>query len=354
MFDSKLSELHTLAQMHRPAWQQKVAGFSLIELMISLTIGLVIAIAAMSAYLGSASASKISDAQSRMNEDAQAALSLIAQQLRLTGANPTQANRADAFRHNPVFDTTYVGGTSTAYGTTTLASLGITVVPGSYTMSAFSIRGCDGTFSNITSAGNLTSLTCNGGTTTLPDSFAVSYEADKFNTIATSGGLATDCVGGALSTASATFPTGGSTTATWAIADNRFYVKSSSAGIPSLYCKGAVSSEQPMVENVEDMQLTYGVVSTSNNISTATVAGYLTANEVVTESTMALLTSDADRWGRVLTVRICVVVRSENAVAPDSASSSYIQCDGSIDSSKTDMRLRKAYTTTVVLRNRRF
>jgi type IV pilus assembly protein PilW len=354
MFDSKLSELRAVAHTHRSSRRHRTAGFSLIELMISLTIGLVIAIAAMSAYLGSATASKMSDAQSRMNEDAQAALNLIVQQLRLAGANPVQANRADTFRHNPVFDPTYVGGTSTVYGTTTLAGLGITVVPGTYTMSAFPIRGCDGTFSNITSAANLSSLTCAGTTTTLPDSLAVSYEADKFNTIATSAGLATDCVGGALSATSATFPSGGSTTATWAVADNRFYVKSSSSGIPSLYCKGAASSEQPLVENVEDMQLNYGVVSTSNTTSTATVAGYLAASDVVTDSTMALLTSDADRWGRVLSVRVCVVVRSESAIAPDTGSSSYTKCDGSTDSSKTDMRLRRAYSTTVVLRNRRF
>ena len=81
-------------------------GFSLIELLVSITIGLVVVIAAMSAYLGSADASKAADAQARMNEDAQAALNLLTQQLRLAASNPVNAGRADAFRHNPVFDTT--------------------------------------------------------------------------------------------------------------------------------------------------------------------------------------------------------------------------------------------------------
>lgn len=322
-------------------------GFSLVELMISLTIGLVIVIAAMSAYLGSASASKMADAQSRMNEDAQAALSVLTQQLRLTGANPVQGNRADDFRHNPVFDPTYVGGTSTAYGTSSY-----TVSPGTYTTSAFSIRGCDGTFNNSITATSLTGLTCASGTTTLPDSIAVSYEADQYDT-AGSGGFAADCVGSSLPVVTATFPSGTSTTGNWAVADNRFYIGSSTAGVPSLYCKGINSGTQPLVENVEDMQFLYGTVSTTATSATATIAGYLTANQVLTETNMALLASDAARWGRVLTVRICIVVRSESPVAPDIASASYVKCDGNVDTSKTDLRLRRAYSTTVVLRNRR-
>jgi type IV pilus assembly protein PilW len=353
MFVSKLSEMNTMQHPRTLTHRRLGRGFSLIELMISLTIGLVIAVAAMSAYLGTASASKMTDAQSRMNEDGQAALNLLTSQLRLAGANPVQANRANAFRHNPVFNSTYVGGTSTAYGTSTLAAIGVSVSPVTYTMASFALRGCDGTFGSITSAVDISSLTCAGGTTTLPDSIAVSYEADRYNTISTSTGRATDCVGGSLPTASATFSSGVSTTATWAVADNRFYVKSSAGGIPSLYCKGAASLEQPLVENVEDMQLQYGVVSTTANSPTATVAGYLTADGVITETNMALLASDADRWGRVITVRICVVVRSETPVAPDAASASYTKCDGSTDSSKTDLRLRRAYSTTVVLRNRR-
>lgn len=64
------------------------AGFSLIELLVSLAIGLIIMVAAISAYVGSAGANRMSDAQSRMNEDAQAALGILAQQIRMAGNNP--------------------------------------------------------------------------------------------------------------------------------------------------------------------------------------------------------------------------------------------------------------------------
>jgi type IV pilus assembly protein PilW len=330
---------------HQQRQLSRAAGFSLIELMVSLTIGLVIALAAMSAYLGAASSSKMSEAQARMNEDAQAALNVLAQQVRMAGANPVQPNRADVFRHNPVYDPTYVGGTVTSYGNGTTS---FTVSVG---MSGFAIRGCDGTFSNVTTVTNLDSFS-NCGTSTLPDSIAVSYEADRYNTVP-SGTAPTDCVGSAIpTTVNATFTTGPSTTASFTVADNRFYVASVS-GVPSLYCKGIGGSTQPLVENIEDMQFTYGTVSTTATSTTATVAGYLSAAEVIALAPTANAAGYSTAWGKVLSVRICVVARSESPVVSNAASGQYYKCDNNLDTSKTDLRLRRAYSTTVVLRNRR-
>lgn len=330
----------------RQRYVHRATGFSLIELMVSLTIGLVIALAAMSAYLGAAGSSKMSDAQSRMNEDAQAALNVLAQQIRTAGANPVQSNRATQFLHDPVYDPTYVGGTVTAYG----------AVPPAYTvsaaLSAFSIRGCDGTFSNITTVSNLDSFS-NCGTSTLPDSIAISYEADRYNTIPKSTGEPTDCVGSAIpTTVNATFTSGPSTTATFRVADNRFYIASVS-GVPSLYCKGSGGLTQPLVENIEDMQFMYGTVSTTATSTTATVAGYLDAAGVIALAPTANTAGYSTAWGKVMTVRICVVVRSENPVVSNTDSGKFYDCSNNLDTSKTDLRLRRAYSTTVVLRNRR-
>lgn len=296
-------------------------GFSLIELMVSLTIGLVIIVAAMSAYLGAAAAGKMADAQSRMNEDAQAALAILSQQLRMAGSNPIQSN---------------------LYGTPSFTT--------SPTYTSFSIRGCDEKFSDITSATSLDTLTC-AGTSTLPDSIAVNYEADKYNTARTEGDLPTDCLGNALTTTTATFAPSANT-ATYAVADTRLYIGTSSTILsPSLYCKGngGASTAQPLVENIEDMQLTYGATSAS---TTATVAGYLTANELMTETSLAAL-GEAARWEKVKTVRICIIVRSESSVVSDTASAKYFNCaNPPVLTDAPDLRLRRAYTTTVVLRNR--
>ena len=140
---------------------------------------------------------------------------------------------------------------------------------------------------------------------------------------------------------------------TYTVADNRFYISTSADIVaPTLYCKGNSSVAQPLVENVENMQLTYGTVSAATTATTANVAGYLTAGSFVDATTIALPT-DAERWAKVVTVRICVVVRSESLVAPDAASARYLDCSGTVVTTPPDLRLRRAYTTTVVLRNRR-
>ena len=261
--------------------------------------------------------------------------SQLSQQLRMAGTNPKQPNRTASAPRNPVFDNT-----------------------------TYPIRGCDGTFGLITSASNIQSLTCSNTTSTLPDSIAISYEADRYNTSASSGGAATDCVGSTLvGTSSSVVTSNGTSTSssvvTYTVADNRFYIgTATSAGlvVPSLYCKGSNSSTQPLVENIEDMQFTYG--TSPAGTATSTVAGYLAAvgvetdTNVATGDTIALssLTS-AQRWGRVITVRICVLARSEIPLAPDTNSAKYVGCNGAVVT-PSDLRLRRAYHTTVVLRNR--
>lgn len=311
-----------------PLGRHAVRGLSLIELMVSLTIGLILMVAIVSAYLGSAGASRMAEAQGRINEDAQAALTILTQQLRMAGNNPMQTGYTSAQPTNPVFVT-----------------------------STYMLRGCDGTFSNITTAADIASLTCTAGTNALPDSLAVSYEADKFNTVPTSTGVATDCLGqGIASTAATVDKSNGTisvpTAVTYTVADNRFYIGTSGViTSPSLYCKGNGGAQQPMVENVEDMQFRYGTAPTTG---TVTVAGYLTADEI-SNSALSALPDDPSRWSRTVTVRVCVLIRSEQPVVSDAASAKYFRCfaaNGEDPVDAPDRRLRRAYYTTVVMRNR--
>mgnify|MGYP003609422110 CR=1 FL=1 len=297
----------------------RMSGLSLVELMVSIAIGLVVTIAVLSSYIGSLGATRMAEAQVRMNEDGQAALTILAQTIRMAGNNPKQQD----------------------YHSTTPRNL---ITP------TFIIRGCDGTFSNIDVAAttNYADLTCAGSGG--PDSIAVRYEADRYNTVPnTAGGLPTDCLGQDLPVITGNVlknVPAVPTDVTYTVADNRFYVSSTVSLSPGLYCKGnGGATAQRLVENVEDLQFIYGAAPIA--AATPPVAGYITA------STLDGLDPDiALRWGKVATVRICVLIRSEEAVAPDAASAGYTQCDGSTNSSPPDLRLRKAYSTTVVLRNR--
>ncbi len=317
-------------------------GLSMIELMVSLVIGLIVMIAIVSAYLGSAGASRMAEAQGRMNEDAQAALTILTQQLRMAGNNPKQTNYPSAAPGDPL----------------PLSDRNPVFPAGSYIL-----RGCDGTFSNIagaTPAADIPALICATGTNALPDSIAIRYEAEKFNTVPTSGGAATDCLGQSLTTVTGTHPVWDAATAavnpaapiTYTVAENRFYIGTSTViKSPSLYCKGNGGvNPQPLVENVEDMQFVYGTAPST--ATTLSVGGYLSAANILSDSGLAALADDPSRWSKVMTVRICVLVRSELPVVSDAASAQYIQCDGTLNTSPPDLRLRRAYTTTVVLRNR--
>ena len=291
-----------------------------------MTIGLIITIAVFSSYLGALGASKVTEAQSRMNEDAQATLTILTQQLRMAGYKPDKDYRND------------------------------------YVPSSYFIRGCDGTFSNIKEAANLEKLTCDAAKTIAPDSIAISYEADKYNTIPTSlatGSLPTDCLGSKLLPSTGKLRTvvdgiDELTDVAFAMADIRFYIASTSS-VPSLYCKGngVNSKAQALVENIEDLQFVYGMVkpppTTEAEVRTAPVKGYVRADQFLD----AGLKDDAASWGKNITVRICILVRSDKPVLSSDTSAQYVKCDGTLDTAPPDFRLRRAYHTTVVLRNRR-
>ena len=133
-----------IAQIISGPRPSRLAGLTLIELLVSMVLGLLIILAATSTYLGASGAGRMAEAQGRMNEDGQAALSILSQQIRMAGNNPDQPNRVVESRRNPV----YLPNTLTS----------------TLTLTAFSIRGCDGKATNITATVTIDGLTCAAGT----------------------------------------------------------------------------------------------------------------------------------------------------------------------------------------------
>lgn len=307
--------------MRASAPQNRQRGLTLVELMISIVIALILMAAIVTAYSGSSAAARTAQLQGRMNEDAQAALGILARELRQAGNNPAQPDRA-APQNNPLPTPT------------------------------FAVRGCDQKFTNLNSATSTFALTCAAaGPGAGPASIAIVYEADAFNTVPNSHGTPTDCLGSSLASIDNPTFTDARTpiTPTFYVAENRFYIGTSTVIVnPSLYCMGnGGGGPQPLVENIENLALTYG---TATPAATSTVAGYLAAYTVDNDTT-TLSGSLDNRWRFVRTVRVCVIVRSAEPVAPTASSASYYDCAGNRVTSPPDLRLRRAFTTTVVLRN---
>ena len=295
-------------------------GFSLLELLIATSIGMVITVGAIAVFANSTGASKTTEAQSRMNEDAQAALSLLSREIKMAGNNPIISVTKGKADRNPISDLT--------------------------------LRGCSGMLNFDVNSVSDDKLTCEISSSSQPHSLFLRYEADQWNTAA-SAGKPTDCLGTKL-----TPPPGLPN-----IVENRYYIDTSQVIRPrSLYCKGngGLGFAQPMIENIEDLKFRFGTAimpapapPASAASAPKLIAGYLSATEVEKLASSQQKSDIAIAWNQVLTVQICIVVRSEaiNLVA-DNASSTYTKCDGTQDTSQTDRRLRRAYTTTVALRNR--
>lgn len=312
-------------------------GFTLIELMISLTIGLVILAAALSTFSTSSRSSQLSQAETQLNEDGILALNLIQQQLKQAG-----------------------------YSQQLIPSNGATVM-GNYAGPA--VRGCTGGFTDAAAAFDALSCTGRGS-----DAIAIRYEATTDNTTDTDAKLATNCLGNGINalTPSQVSPPptpapGMPPPGNYALADNRYLVTDASTAA-MLSCRGmekrdavnAIGGSQPLLANVESMRILYGVANRPSIELAATydpqrhqIVKYLDAAGVDALASSGVLANLAeDRWGRVLSVRVCLQMRSDRPVRDVPAGGfAYKRCDNT-DHTGTDGYLRRTFTTTVLLRNR--
>jgi type IV pilus assembly protein PilW len=311
-------------------------GLSLIELMVSLTIGLFLLGAVGIIYVNTVTTSRSSTQDSQMNEDAALALELLQQQIRLTGL-------------------------------TNINAAGNLLFPG------VAIRGCDGDTASTVAGASFTdvgvafsALACNGGGTR-SDSFAVRYEASLLQSqpvtvggVQFPGNCAHEAIAAWAVTPAEGVPVRVPPTPPIALADNRYYIANDADGTPSLFCQGRTGAgfgnATALIPNIEDMQVQYAVTAlpTPNNPIPHQIAGYVDADhEVLTRVSVAPQPSP---WTRVAAMRICLVARSARAVPTgDNAATDvgrYVDCNGNVQT-PNDRLVRRAYVTTIQLRNMR-
>jgi type IV pilus assembly protein PilW len=276
------------------------SGITLIEVMISLVIGLVIVIAVMVTYVGSSRSSRFQAAYSQMNEDAQVAMALLQRDIQLAGyARPTAINGGNSF--TPTFvDRPVVG--------------------------------CDQGFSAAPAVASSTACNAAAGSPAIE----VGYEADVQNTVPTGAGVPSDCLGAALPVVAGA--------QAYYIARNRFYIANSAvSGRPELHCSSypnaASRAGQPLVENIESWQIWYGERNAEVVVpAPRQIVRYVTAANV------------AD-WNNVLAVKICILVRSSERVVIAEEPVRYLDCNLA-QQVVNDGLLRRAYFVTSTLRSK--
>lgn len=294
-------------------------GRTLLELMISISIGLVVIGAVFVVYLGTTASSRQSSANNRISEDAAIAMAILGNNLRMAGYSPPRA--------------LFSPGSALVDGVKA-------VVPDRHYVGP-AIRGCDFGFS---SAANVAFdfITCNPSSSPGPAAFVVRYEGDGFNTIPISGNPS-DCLTNGI-----TANTDSAYDATsYKLVESRFSVDTSASnGTPELYCAGsggaAPFTRQPLMQFVENMAISYGIAE--DNLG-GNVVRYVSQTQLdaITPGTTDSL------WARVVSVKLCLVLRSETR--DQNGGGNYIDCAGNSVASPNGF-IRRSFTSVFALRNR--
>ena len=294
-------------------------GRTLLELMISISIGLVVIGAVFVVYMVTTASSRQSSANNRITADAAIAMAILGNNLRMAGYSPPRA--------------LFSPGSALVDGVKA-------VVPDRHYVGP-AIRGCDFGFS---SAANVAFdlITCNPSSSPGPAAFVVRYEGDSFNTIPISGNPSDCLTNGITANTVSTYDA-----TSYKLVESRFSVDTSASnGTPELYCAGsggaAPFTRQPLMQFVENMAISYGIAE--DNLG-GNVVRYVSQTQLdaITPGTTDSL------WARVVSVKLCLVLRSETR--DQNGGGNYIDCAGNSVASPNGF-IRRSFTSVFALRNR--
>jgi type IV pilus assembly protein PilW len=295
--------------------KKQQAGFTLIEMMVALLIGMVIVGAVLASYVSVGRNSRAQSAWAELNENAQIALLLMTRDLQMAGySQPVGVSGSgtdNAIIARPYADRAVFG---CAWGLVSNNNRKQTA-PWDATVCA----AANGVENHV---------------------IEISYEADLATTSPTGTGVPSDCIGSAVPSNTLDVGAGdASSSLTYYLTRNRYYLATAAntkTGQTELYCaSNQGGSGQPLVDGVEQMKFWYGEATSAEP---RRIVRYVTADGV----------SD---WGRVLSVRVCVLLRSENDALGADDPLNYLDCDG-VERSADDRHPRRVYFTTATLRNK--
>lgn len=273
----------------------RVAGFSLLELMVGSFIGLLLVGLVLVQVVIAGRSQRLQAAQGQMVEDAQIAIELLRTDFMMTGyGRPLRAQSAPA---------------GLASWQTALDGPGLWACDHGFASSNDNARPQCAAASALTRASS---------------AVEIRYEADAYTTVVGSDGKPTDCLGNGLDSIAAADGSRVFITA------NRWQVNSERA---ELRCAGSGGTgAQPLVENVEHMVLWWGLLVDAVDGS---ALRYVSAAQVTD-------------FEQVRAVRLCLLLRtSEPVLGPDDARG-YTDCQGNA-ASASDGRLRRTFWSTVAL-----
>jgi type II secretory pathway pseudopilin PulG len=312
--------------MIKRRFKNRTPGRSLLELLVALVIGFIILAAVLLTSLGNGGSSRRQDSLTTLNEDAQIAANLLSSQLRIAGYSA------------------FTGAPQPGLGIPYRNYIGPPV------------RGCDGGMQNI-ALDDMELINCVGGAG--PDAFMVAYEANTTNTFPTAAnpGVPTDCLGASLPPPRASDDPNAPP---YYRANNIFYIDRNTN---SLMCSGNgnLGQPQPLIGNVIDMQVSYGVAAMSLTLGQDKAplfeaTQYLTATELDQLPILPIAIPPnpqtqpvQGRWVRVVSMRVCLVMQSTTELYDQVTP--YTGCNGQ-QVVPADRRAYRAVNITTAFKNK--
>ncbi|HEX6736288.1 MAG TPA: PilW family protein [Azonexus sp.] len=351
--------------IQHPAARKAARGFSLVELMIALAVGLMMLLVVSYAYVGSKQLFRLQDSLSRMQENARFVFETLAYDIRMAGFTGcgNSASNVNALNNAADWDKNILAAPLVGYEGGGLSILPDGVAGNVLRGDALSILRGDTpeyTVASHNAAAASIQLVANhdikqGEILLITDCQHTAVfqmtNVNNNNTIAVvdhgtgnsvSPGNCTKGLGHPLQCTTNgtpyTFAPGSKILRMSAV---NYHVRNNANGEPALFrtriginsSGNAIRFAEELVEGVEDMQITYG--EDINNDKA--VDQYVTANLV------------AD-WSRVLSVRVSLLLSMVGSDARTSEPQRYIYNGATV--TPTDRRLRKVFDTTIAVRNR--
>jgi type IV pilus assembly protein PilW len=383
----------------QPAGPNRQSGFSLVELMVAITLGLLLIAGMLQLFQGSRVTFNTNDALARVQENGRFALETLKRELRQAGTHGFCGAQLEIENHlnascsgvpNSLFDdrTSLVGwefdgtgggedytipasldpatATAGSWSTSIDSGAGIPtalqgeVVPGSDILVVRRLRPiADVVGSHVTAAGTSTTAEDIDLTTAhgLEDDSLVlvtncANAADLFQNLTGPGSTEFSKDGGSCASPGP----GNDTSVGWSttydasmqafqVVLTAYYVGADDEGTPGLYrldlTNGtAAAAREELVRGVESMQVQYGFSRAAPQGDGQSVNDWVDADAV-----------PADGWQQVLGLRIGLSMRSDESADLDRTQQTF-ELAGANVQSQGDGRIRQPFTSTIALRNR--
>ena len=282
----------------------KMHGLSIIELMVSMLVGIFLVGGLSTVYINSKVSDKMRSQVSEMEENARTALITMRQVISHAGYPSEYALPVD----KPFYAETNDIPNPTC-------------------------RGC-GAGNNLVSYKPILGKKTENAAIAKRDTMVVVSMLDSpTNTsVGSTANIIEDCVGSEVQPECSADPIDGMYSNAEAKVYNYLYIDTVE-GRRALMCMGSLGGAQPIAENIESLQFLYGVSEGGNMV-------FRNAEDVTSNN----------EWGSVVTVQVGILVRSEKEVLDTEEAKVFLVLDEEITIPK-DKRIYRAYTTTIVLPN---